>query len=29
MYTEELQKIIKGDIATDTATLDKASRGQW
>ncbi len=26
MYTEELQKIIKGDIATDTATLDKASR---
>lgn len=26
MYTEELQKIIKGDIATDSATLDKASR---
>jgi FAD/FMN-containing dehydrogenase len=26
MYTEELQKIFKGDIATDSATLDKASR---
>lgn len=26
MYTEELQKIFKGDIATDSTTLDKASR---
>jgi len=25
-YTDELKKILKGDIATDTATLDKASR---
>lgn len=26
MYTDELQKIIKGEIATDEATLDKVSR---